>query len=73
LALGAVIVGALGPGPVPSGDLLLGSGIFSVGWLVLFIAGLFKFGWRGLFLLLGLPGAILWPALLLALHFEWVP
>jgi hypothetical protein len=70
-----VIVGALGFGPPtgPSMGLLAVSFALSTAWLLILIRGFFVFGWSGLLMVFGLPGAILWPMLLMMLHFEMVP
>jgi hypothetical protein len=56
-------VALLGGATVPGLNwMAIVSGVFSAGWLLVFIIGLSNLGWRVLWLLVGSPGAIFWQA-----------
>jgi hypothetical protein len=47
--------------------LLFASFIFSIAWLTIFILSFVFCRWRGLWLLVGAPGAVFWPAVILGM------
>lgn len=77
LAVAAFVCGTVGWGGIPwigrfsassttSGFLMLSSFVCSFVWLVLLVVALFVHRWRGLWLLIGTPGAMFWPGIVLA-------
>jgi len=63
LSIAALIAPAVGHGLTIFGLSLIVSIAFSIAWLLIFIVALRVHRRRGLWLLFGLPSAIVWPAL----------
>jgi hypothetical protein len=64
LAGAAFFTGRIGMGTPFAGLLFTLSFALSFGWVVSLLIGIVTRRWRGLWLLLGLPAALVWPVLL---------